>query len=83
MSARVGAYCGRSICVELKSATNGTPGTARFFIEGVFGAPCDLKTSTRGSYCVEKHGIGFVAFTVLVAPASEDLFVTVADDVSR
>lgn len=74
-----GIYCSRGICVTLENASDRQPGRARFYIEGLWGDPRDLDEHT-GKYCVEKSGIGYVLFTVLVTPTSDDVYATTADD---
>jgi hypothetical protein len=74
-----GIYCYRSICVSLENVSDRQPGTARFYIEGLWGKPRDLDVHT-GKYCVEKGGVGFVAFTVIITPIEQDLYATTDDD---
>ncbi|RVJ69744.1 hypothetical protein [Sinorhizobium meliloti] len=75
-----GLYCQRSICVDVVNVTDRQPARVRFYKEDLFGKADDLDEHT-GRYCVEKSGVGYVAFTVLITPISDDVYATTADDV--
>lgn len=74
-----GVYCEVTICVEITDASNGTPGTARFFYEGgIFGDLRDVGEYT-GKHCVTDWGIGVLAMRIEIKAVSGDLVVKVAD----
>lgn len=74
-----GVYCQATICVSIRNASNGEPGTARFFYEaGIFGDLKDVGEHTE-KHCISDWGIGVLAMRIEIKAISDNLIATVAD----
>lgn len=74
-----GVYCAATICVEIRNASDGQPGTARFFYEGgLFGDLEDVGEHT-GKHCIDDWAVGVLTMRIEIKAISDNLIATVAD----
>ncbi|MCZ7861060.1 hypothetical protein O9X98_06540 [Agrobacterium salinitolerans] len=74
-----GVYCQATICVSIRNASNGQPGTARFFYEGGLFGDLEDKGEHTEKHCITDWGIGILAMRIEIKAISDNLIATVSD----